>query len=109
MVGCRTHGGMNTASKHRKEELHRELCTFLHSMYIAKNGDYGDSFAKVRAEYPQAILIRLSDKFERLKSLYNSDKQLVKDESVQDTLLDLANYCLLECVERTLDNSYKED
>lgn len=89
-------------TNYRKEELHRELCEFLHTMYCAKNADYGDSFAKVRQEYPQAILIRLSDKFERLKSLYNTDKQLVKDESVQDTLLDLANYCLLECVERTL-------
>ena len=88
---------------HRKEELHRELCEFLHTTYIAKNADYGDSFAKVRDEYPEAIVIRLSDKFERLKTLLKTDKQFVKDESIQDTLLDLANYCLLECVERTLE------
>lgn len=83
-----------------KIEQHKKLCEFLHTLYVAKNADYGDSFAKVRAEYPDAILVRLSDKLERLKTLLNADVQKVNDESVQDTFLDLANYCLLECVER---------
>lgn len=86
-----------------KVERHKELCDFLHSLYVAKNADYGDSYAKVRKEYPNAILIRLSDKFERLKTLLNNTEQKVSDESVQDTFLDLANYCLLECVERAED------
>lgn len=91
-----------------KIERHKELCDFLHSLYVAKNADYGDSYAKVRKEYPNAILIRLSDKFERLKTLLNNPEQRVSDESVQDTFLDLANYCLLECVERAEDLTKKK-
>lgn len=86
-----------------KLERHKELCEFLHTLYVCKNADYGDSYAKVRKEYPNAILIRLSDKFERLKTLLNATEQKVSDESIQDTFLDLANYCLLECVERAED------
>lgn len=100
---CRTKITGGKVLNTRKIETHKELCDFLHSLYVKKNADYGDSYAKVRREYPNAILIRLSDKFERLKTLLNNNEQKVSDESVQDTFLDLANYCLLECVERTED------
>ncbi len=43
----------------------------------------------------QGFLVRLSDKFMRIASLTKTGKQKVKDESVEDTLLDAANYCLL--------------
>ena len=72
----------------------------LNTTYKAKNADYGDSFAKVRAKFPNAILIRLNDKLERLERLYAGAVQQVKDESIDDTLLDLANYCIMELVER---------
>ena len=48
----------------------------------------------------ESVIIRLSDKLNRLESLTRSNVQLVKDESVNDTLLDLANYALLALVER---------
>ena len=38
-----------------KIELHKQICGNMHSTYKAKNADYGDSFAKVRREYPEAI------------------------------------------------------
>ena len=52
-------------------------------------------------EYPELVIItRLSDKFYRLKTLLEGAEQQVKSESIDDTLLDLANYCLMEILER---------
>lgn len=83
-----------------KECIHWTICRDLHETYKAKNADYGDSFAMVRNKYPNAILIRLNDKLNRLETLMNGAQQHVNDESVDDTLLDLANYCIMELVER---------
>lgn len=83
-----------------KECIHWTICRDLHDTYKAKNADYGDSFAMVRNKYPNAILIRLNDKLNRLETLMNGAKRHVNDESVDDTLLDLANYCIMELVER---------
>lgn len=83
-----------------KECIHWTICRELHDTYKAKNADYGDSFAMVRNKYPNAILIRLNDKLNRLETLMNGAKRHVNDESVDDTLLDLANYCIMELVER---------
>lgn len=83
-----------------KECIHWTICKELFETYKAKNADYGDSFAQVREKYPNAILIRLNDKLNRLETLMNGAEQQVSDESVEDTLLDLANYCIMELVER---------
>ena len=86
-----------------KYEQHRQLCEKIHSMYVAKNKDYGDSFTRTRSEakYPELVIVtRLSDKFYRLKTLLEGAEQQVKSESIDDTLLDLANYCLMELLER---------
>lgn len=92
-------------------DIHEDLCAELHKLYVAKNTDYGDSFAKVREEIPNAILVRLSDKLNRLKSLMtkDDDDRKVRDESIDDTLMDIANYALLELVERRNEGDYYED
>lgn len=90
-----------------KVELHKFLCGRIHSIYEAKNKDYGDSFSSLRKEFPEAILIRLGDKYNRLKALMKNGKAEVKDESIEDTLLDLANYCLMEIIERRIDSNEK--
>lgn len=83
-----------------KINIHKSICDELHNIYVTKNSDYGDSYKTVRDKYKNSILIRLNDKLNRLESLYDTDKvQKVKDESVKDTLLDLANYCILELIE----------
>ena len=74
----------------------------MHNTYKAKNADYGDSFTKVRREYPEAICIRLMDKLERLKTLLKGAEQQVKGESIDDTLLDIANYAIMELTERKM-------
>lgn len=80
--------------------IHGELCDSLKDIYIRKNHDYGDSFHKTYLEEGMAMpRIRLTDKLERFKKLTKSDEQLVNDESVRDTLLDLANYAIMTVVE----------
>ena len=60
-----------------------------------KNHDYGNSFAKSMDEFGMpAAAIRLSDKLNRFKALINSEAK-VKDESIEDTLLDMASYAIM--------------
>lgn len=70
----------------------------LNDIYQAKNHDYGDSFAKSIKEFGRlAFVVRASDKTERLKSLVHGDALV--DESFEDTVKDLANYCIMYLME----------
>lgn len=83
-----------------KAEMHAEICTALNDLYQRKNHDYGDSFGKSYEEYGMTMAcIRLEDKLNRLKSLCRQEA-LVQDESLEDTLMDLANYAIMTLVER---------
>jgi len=80
----------------------KKISETLSDTYKNKNSDYGDSFAKVRDKYNKifpVILIRLADKFSRLETLLLSGTQKVKSESIEDTLLDTAAYCIMEVIE----------
>ena len=83
-----------------KIELHRAICSNLTDIYRKKNHDYGDSFHISYLEEGMAMpRIRLGDKFNRFKNLTRTDEVLVSDESVIDTLLDLANYAIMTIIE----------
>lgn len=83
-----------------KYDRHKELCTLLNETYIKKNHDYGDSFHLSFLEEGMAMpRIRLSDKLNRFKALSKGAEQRVADESMIDTLLDLANYALMTVLE----------
>lgn len=78
---------------------HREICEQLNQIYKAKNKDYGNSFSKQFEEYGiTSSAIRIEDKFQRFKNLIKNEAQ-VKDETVEDTLLDLANYAIMTVME----------
>ena len=82
--------------------LHALICDKLNVLYERKNRDYGDSFGKGYGEYGMTMpVIRLEDKLNRLKSLLKSAAQ-VKDESIEDTLMDLANYAIMTLIERNI-------
>lgn len=66
-----------------------------------KNQDYSTATNPFRnfeyAEYvnvcvEDAIMVRMSDKLARLANLMHKDEIAVKDERIEDTLLDLINY-----------------
>lgn len=84
-----------------RAEIFEELTKKAADTYRRKNADYGDSFVKVRNKYPNSVLIRLNDKLNRLEMLMGrSQRARIKEESIEDTLLDLANYALMELTER---------
>lgn len=63
--------------------------------YIAKNHDYGNSFEQSLDKFGLvASVVRLGDKMNRIESLTKKEAQ-VKDESIKDTLLDMANYAIM--------------
>jgi hypothetical protein len=81
-------------------EMHRKLCEELNKLYEKKNHDYGDSFHLSYMEEGMAMpRIRLSDKLNRFKTLSRAENQEVKDESIRDTLIDLANYAIMTVME----------
>lgn len=84
----------------KKVEKHAEICTQLNSLYERKNHDYGDSFGiSFKEEGMAMVRIRLGDKFNRFKTLSRGAELQIKDESIKDTLLDLANYAIMTVIE----------
>lgn len=64
-------------------------------LHNRKNADYGDSFDKTLDEFGLvASATRMSDKFNRFKSLIKNPAQ-VSDEKIEDTLIDLASYAIM--------------
>lgn len=94
--------------KRNKLEVFKSITDKMYKTYEAKNNDYGDSFTKVRNKYPNSIVIRLNDKLNRLESLMNGNKQMVSGESIKDTLIDMANYCIMELIEMEMENERRE-
>ena len=92
-----------------KVERHMDICKHLNGVYESKNHDYGDSFHDTFVEEGMAMArIRLSDKLGRFKKLTRMSEDrsegfknvpMVKDESIRDTLLDLANYAIMTVME----------
>lgn len=80
-------------------EMHRKICEELTELYRKKNHDYGDSFHLSYAKWglPMAA-IRLEDKLNRFETLIKAERE-VKDESIRDTLIDLANYAIMTVME----------
>lgn len=79
---------------------HQAILDELHKLYTDKNHDYGDSFHQMWSEEGIAMLrIRLGDKFNRFKTLSQGELSKVKDESIRDTLMDMANYIIMGVME----------
>ena len=75
---------------------HRDITKELLNTYKKKNKDYGDSFAQSLDKHGLiAAIVRMDDKMNRVINLNKTDEQLVNDESVRDTLMDLANYAIM--------------
>lgn len=89
----------------KKVLQHEILCKEINAMYAIKNQAYGDSFSKSYTEYGMTMpAIRLEDKLNRFKRLASKEAQ-PNDESMRDTLLDLANYALMTVMELDSDGS----
>lgn len=81
--------------KQETQPIFDTLLNQIKATHEKKNHDYGNSFIKSMNEFGMiAAAIRLSDKLSRFKTLINSAAQ-VKDESIEDTLLDMAAYAIM--------------
>ena len=87
---------------------HKLLLQQIHDTYIKKNHDYGDSFSRSFKKYGLvAAMVRMEDKWNRLDNMASGAEQKVADETIRDTLLDLAGYCVMTMMEldRQKDNA----
>ena len=82
-------------------ERFKEVTKEMEMLYIIKNKNYGNSFSEQYQEYGLvSSVIRLDDKIRRLRSLNRQgEKANIQDESIRDTLIDLANYSILTVME----------
>jgi hypothetical protein len=61
-------------------------------LFTKKNADYGDAFSKYGIV---GVLMRIEDKIQRCLSITNNGVNLVDDERLEDTLIDLHNYAAM--------------
>ena len=72
------------------------ICCELIALHERKNKDYGGAFYNTMSKFGiTALLIRLDDKLSRLISITKNGSQEVNDESIEDTLRDLASYAIM--------------
>lgn len=89
----------------KKIEKHEEICNDIHQMYIKKNADYGDSVGQLYDKLGDiSMLTRISDKYNRLMNLITT-KGEQNYESIEDTIQDMANYCIIWLMEREIKNN----
>ena len=75
----------------RVEQM-KEIQSMALELFARKNADYGDAFAKYGVI---GVLMRIEDKIQRSMSITKNGVNLVNDESIKDTLLDLHNYAAM--------------
>ena len=81
-------------------EKHLILCNQLNSIYEQKNNAYGNSFGETFEKLGIiSAITRISDKYNRLVNLATHPEINKGDEAIEDTLLDMANYCLMTYME----------
>lgn len=61
-------------------------------LFKRKNADYGDAFAKYGVV---GVLMRIEDKIQRAMSITKNGVNMVEDEKIRDTLIDLHNYAAM--------------
>ena len=90
--------------------IYQYILSNLEDTYKRKNSDYGNSVGDTYEKFGDiSFLTRITDKYNRILSLADKGEcGEVKDEALEDTILDLANYCLLWLVEREYAGQQKE-
>ena len=101
----------------KQSERFYELLEDMKRTHDAKRHDYAsteDVFANFRhceiAGIPawKGVAVRMSDKFSRFMGFARKERLEVKDESIKDTLVDMANYALIALILYEEDNGKKK-
>ena len=89
------------------EQKYMEVIEILKKTFLQKNHDYGSSVRKNYNKFEaygkneglKYVFGRIAEKYDRLENLiYGAHPNQVTDESIEDTLLDMANYAILAVV-----------
>ena len=94
---------MNRNSVNRVDQMKKIQHDAL-ELFTKKNIDYGDAFAKYGAV---GVLMRIEDKLQRFMSITKNGVNLINDEGIRDTLIDLHNYSAMALM--LLDEYENED
>lgn len=87
-------------SKEKREEQflknYEETLSELANTFFLKNERYGNSFTDTMEDYGLvASIVRITDKFNRMTTLFQNRKLDCDDEPLKDTMLDMANYLIM--------------
>lgn len=92
------------------QQLIRSIGAGVVTLLLKKNKDYGSSvfespilFTELKAK--DCILIRMSDKIKRFSNLVSSNKASEVDETIVDTMKDLAGYAILWLVANEMEST----
>lgn len=89
------------------EQKYMDIINKLKETFLKKNHDYGSSVKKNYDKFEtygkneglKYVFGRIAEKHDRLENLiYGDHPNQVTDESIEDTLLDMANYAILAAV-----------
>ena len=83
-------------------ELFADELRKMENLHTSKDARYGNAYGEVRKKYSNVPVVMLNIKLKRLEALLY-DRSLENEESIEDTLRDMANYCIMELVERKLE------
>ena len=94
---------MNDAQEHAK------IIEEIHDMFVRKNADYGNSFENSLDEWGLIVsAMRVQEKLDRVKTSLKQELK-VKDESVEDSFLDIANYAIMTAMWLRKEKEKKEE
>jgi hypothetical protein len=82
----------NSNSNSKRVQQMTQIQSQALELFTRKNADYGDAFAKYGVI---GVLMRIEDKIQRSLSITKNGVNLVADEGIRDTLLDLHNYAAM--------------
>lgn len=86
-------------------DIYQYILNNLEETYKAKNKDYGNSVADTYDKFGcVSFLVRITDEYNKLMTLCNPNAPEQRVKKIDDTILDLANYCLSWLVEREYKN-----
>lgn len=77
------------------DEHYNAILNNMRDTFEKKNHDYGDSTQKLYKQFKESYFVRIADKFNRINTLLTNDSDPKVDEKLEDTILDMANYCVL--------------
>jgi hypothetical protein len=96
---CKNYGVTLIAERPKELTRFEEILKEMAALHRKKNEAYGNSFSISVEKYGMiAALTRMSDKFNRIENLILNGAE-ENDESLRDSLLDMASYAVMSIVE----------